>query len=190
MSYRSKELVNPEGIKKRKLEEEEEAREMEMLSTVPTVTIIDQSVGDTLQGDVSIAPEIDVESPKVKEKRKKRFLNQPVPKYLPDDVKAKLRQENRERFNEMRKEKEEELEPEFEKTKEAADEIQKALEKSKNKPKKEKKDITGTHLRYIADEPSLEMESLPSSLRDLQADSRPFARLQRSYEVRRKVGLH
>lgn len=189
MSYRSAKLVNPDGIRQRKLEAEEEERAA--LSSVSAVTIIDdQSVGDTLLGDAPNAPAVDVESPQIKEKKKKRLLNQHVPKYLPDDVKAKMKQEIRERFLEMKKEKEEELVPEFEKTKEAAEEIQKAIEKSKNKPKKQKKADHGRHLRFIADEPSLEMEAMPSSLREIQADTRPFARLQRSNEVRRKVCIH
>jgi hypothetical protein len=45
-------------------------------------------------------------------------------------------------------------------------------------------------MRFIADEPEYRVDEQPVRLGDAPADTRPFARLQRSFEERRKVGLH
>ncbi|KAH0785197.1 hypothetical protein GPJ56_010840 [Histomonas meleagridis] len=187
MSYRSKELVNPE-IEKIRKQQEEEANGIQ--STITNIQYIgDSGIGDTLEGDVSNGPLIDIPAPNPPQRKPKRLLNMPVPKYLPDEQKAKIKREIRENFKLLRQEKEEELVPEFERTKETAEEINKRMEELANRPKKEKEHVDGI-LNFIADEPSLEMEKLPQNLSEVQADQRPLARLQRSFEIRRKVALH
>lgn len=172
----------------RKPEEKESDDEVHDPVATVTVTDADQGMGDSLRGDVPTAPVITEPSPAPKQRQSLGVeFNGKIPKWLPEEKRKELKQKLRESFKKVKEIKEQELIPEFEKTKEAAEEVQKQLKELAEKPKREKEDKL---MRFIAAEPGYDMESVPKTLGETNGDTRAFARLQRSFEERRKVGLH
>jgi hypothetical protein len=149
---------------------------------------IDTGMGDTLEGDVLDFPPIDVKiPPPPSRKRNDIQINMHIPKYLPEDQKKKLVAEVRENRRKWHEAEALKHAADIEISKEEADEVLAQLEAEKSKPKPEKPDPL---MRFIADEPAFEVEAVPASLSEAPAEPRPFARLQKSFEERRKVGLH
>jgi hypothetical protein len=145
-------------------------------------------MGDTLEGDVLDLPPIAVTLPGPPPKKFNDIqINMHIPKYLPEEQKKKKVaevKENRRKWKEIQEQKREE---QVAITKEEVDVVFADLEAEKQRPKQEKEDPI---MRFIADEPKYEVEERPGKLSEAPADDRPFARLQRSFEQRRKTMLH
>jgi hypothetical protein len=156
--------------------------------SIPTIHEIDSGMGDTLAGDVLDLPHIDVALPGPPPKKQNDIqINMHIPRWLPEEQKKKKVAEvkaNRRRWKELDDEKKE---AEVAITQEEADDVMAAVEAEKQRPKQAKEDPI---MRFIADEPAYEVEEMPGKLSDAPADARPFARLQRSLESRRKTMLH
>jgi hypothetical protein len=148
----------------------------------------DSGMGDLLAGDVIAAPVINAEPPPPPKIEKSDVVLRPfIPKWIPDAQKREMRKALREAHKVLRERGEAEFLPEFERVPEIAAEIKAEKEELEKRPKKEKEDHL---LRFIAEEPEYRVDEQPERLSDAPGDQRPFARLQRSFEERRKVGLH
>lgn len=145
-------------------------------------------IGDSTIGDVPKVPEVTSKPPeKVSTVSFDIVVDGKIPKSMPDDQKKIKHQALREALRQIQAKEDEKILPEFEKTKEYAKEIQDRKEELASRPKAEKEDKL---MKFIADEPNFKIYEQPNSLTELPADDRPFARLQRKFEIERKVGLH
>jgi hypothetical protein len=173
-SYRSQTHVRPPPP----VEESEE---------VISVPSADSGMGDLLAGDVINAPTCAVEfPPRPKKEKSDVVIRAHIPKYLPDAQKREMHEALRNGHRILRERQEAKTLPEFERTLEIAAELEAERMERSNRPKKEKEDSL---LRFIPDEPEYRVDERPERLSDAPADQRPFSRLERSFEVRRKVGL-
>jgi hypothetical protein len=146
-------------------------------------------MADTLAGDIIASGPpcaIDPPAPPRHERGDIELVGR-IPRHLPDAKKAELKRTLREKQRIIRERAAAALEPEFARTKEVAAELEQRKEELANKPKKEKEDYL---MKFIPDEPEYRVDQVPDSLTNAPADQRPFSRLQRSFEQRRKVGLH
>ena len=180
-SYRSAHHV-------RKPEEKEAEEEAHDPAVTVTITDADQGMGDSLKGDVPNGPAVDIPAPGPKKKEGYGIRAiRTIPKWYPEEKRKQMMQDVKIASRQIREKMEEELLPEFENTKEIAVEVQEKMKEIAEKPKQEKEDKL---MNFIAAEPGYDMEKVPETLSELSGDTRPFARIQRSFEQRRKVGLH
>ena len=184
-SYHSSDL----NIKKKKNIEEIFTSEKIQIQTYDPAeqieTNFDDGMGDSLSGDQPIILENPITSvPPVATKKEKDLikLNAHFPDYLPMDQRIKLRKEIKENNLKLRLQKEKELE----------EEIKNDLDKPiiNEKPNNNNKNKIDPIERFLPDEPEYQLEEIPKTLSELPSDQKQFSRLQRDFEIRRKVGLH
>ena len=146
-------------------------------------TLVDNDV-ELRSADTSIAiPAAPAKPPKPVQ------FPKPIKKYYDQDTKKRLREEQKEAYAKLREIQERPYKEENERFgPEVIEEIQSEIEKQKNREPKPKIDKKAE--LYIIDEPALEVDEQASKLSELEPDAKGFTRLQRSFEIRRKVGLH
>jgi len=147
---------------------------------------VEDGIGDSLAGESPVGPSEPVKispAPKSKPEKSTLKVNANIPSYLPAENRKKIRTEINENRKILLKMKDEQTQSQFEK------DLTEKTDIEENNDKEPKQKIDPLE-RFIIDEPEYEQDSAPSSLSELSGDKKQFARLQRSFEVRRKVGLH
>ena len=188
MAYNSSSNVIPRPMPEEDQQDQNLAIADELITETIDGVIHSDGIGDSTIGDIPHLPETTCKPPeKTSTVKFDIVVDGKVPKSMPDEQKKIKYKALREALKQVQEREDAKILPEFEKTKEYAKEIQEKIEELASRPKKEKEDKL---MKFIADEPEFKIYEQPQSLSELPADDRPFARLQRKFEVERKVGLH
>lgn len=192
MAYNSATNVVP--IRQSNEEQEEQELEQniavadELVNGTIEEIIHSDGIGDSLAGDVPNLPETTVKLPeKVFAEKFEIQIDGKIPKTMPDDQKKIKYKQLREDLRRIQAKEDAKILPEFEKTKEYQKEIEERIQELASRPKVEKEDRL---MKFIPDEPEPDIHKLPENITELPAYSRPFASLQRKFEIERKTILH
>lgn len=186
----SAEAYNSEALVKPKIEEETSVPPAPIDPSI-VYTESDDGMVDTMVDHVELPqndPSIPIPNPPEHPPKLVEFPR-PIKRYYDEETKKRLREETkaaRAKLREIQNKPIEEENANF--GPEEIEKLKEQIEEEKNRPHKPKVDVKAE--MFIAAEPELRVDKQVEKFTDLQPDTKGFARLQRSFEIRRKVGLH